>query len=116
MLSAATVMFGAILVSTATLHNLVILCALMLFGGAAWTVFMSLFNTMIQNLAPDWVRARVMAAYLFVFQGSVAIGSTLWGFASRAHQRPRWPCSFPAIGIGASVLLQFPFAPSEHGG
>ena len=37
-LSAATVIFGAILVSTATLHNIVVLCALMLFGGAAWTV------------------------------------------------------------------------------
>ena len=60
-LSAAPAMFGAILLSTATLHSLVLLCALMLFGGAAWTVFMSLFNTLIQNLAPNWVRARVLA-------------------------------------------------------
>src|ERR1700733_6892927 len=32
-----------------------------------------------QKLAPDWVRARVLAVYLFAFQGSVTIGSTLWG-------------------------------------
>lgn len=106
-LSAATVIFGAILVSTATLHNIVILCALMLFGGAAWTVFMSLFNTMIQSLAPDWIRARVMAAYLFVFQGSVAIGSTLWGFAAD-HTSVRASLLISAVGIGASALLQFP--------
>ena len=103
----ATAVFGAILLSTATLHNLVLLCVLMLFGGAAWTVFMSLFNTMIQNLAPDWVRARVMAAYLFVFQGSVAIGSTLWGFAAE-HTSVRAALLVSAVGIGASVLLQFP--------
>jgi hypothetical protein len=50
---------------------------LSLFGGAAWTVFMSVFNILIQKLAPDWVRARVLATYLLVFQGSIALGSTL---------------------------------------
>src|SRR5580704_13594717 len=106
-LSAATVIFAAILVSTATLQNIVVLCALMLFGGAAWTVFMSLFNTMIQKLAPDWIRARVMAAYLFVFQGSVVIGSTLWGFMAD-HTGVHAALLVSAVGMGASVILQFP--------
>jgi MFS family permease len=105
-LSVATLVFGAILVSTATLHNIVVLCFLMLFGGASWTVFMSIFNTMVQRLTPDWVRARVMASYLFVFQGSVTIGSTLWGFAAeRASVRAAILVS--AVGLLASVLLQF---------
>lgn len=107
-LSVATAAFGAILLSTATMHNLELLCALMLIGGAAWTVFMSLFNTMIQNLAPDWVRARVMASYLFVFQGSVAIGSMLWGYAAE-RSSVRAALMVSAIGIIVSVLLQFPF-------
>lgn len=107
LLSVATAIFGAILLSTAALRNLPLLCVLMLFGGAAWTVFMSLFNTMIQNLAPDWVRARVLAAYLFVFQGSVAIGSTLWGFAAE-HTSVRTALLISGIGIGASLMLQFP--------
>jgi MFS family permease len=101
-------MFGAILLSTAALHNLALLCALMLLGGACWTVFMSLFNTMIQNLAPDWVRARVLAAYLFVFQGSVAIGSAVWGLAAE-HANARMALFVSGIGIGASLLLQFTF-------
>ena len=29
---------------------------------------MSPFNIMVQELAPDWVRARVLAVYLFAFQ------------------------------------------------
>ncbi len=107
-LSAATALFGAILVSTALLHNLVLLCVLMLFGGAAWTIFMSLFNTIIQKLAPDWVRARVLAAYLFVFQGSVAIGSTLWGLAAE-HSNVHLALLGSGIGMGAVLLLQFPF-------
>jgi MFS family permease len=106
--SAATAMFAAILLSTATLHNLALLCALMLLGGGSWTVFMSLFNTMIQALAPDWVRARVLAAYLFVFQGSVAVGSTLWGLTAE-HTNVRMALFISAIGMGASLLLQFNF-------
>jgi hypothetical protein len=78
----------------------------MLFGGAAWTVFMSLFNTIIQDLALDWVRARVMAAYLFVFQGSVAIGSALWGLVAE-HTTARVSLFVSGIGIGGSLLLQF---------
>jgi MFS family permease len=107
-LSAATVVFGAVLLSTALLHNLVLLCALMLFGGASWTVFMSLFNTIIQKLAPDWVRARVLASYLFVFQGSVALGSTLWGFLAQ-RSTLQFALLISGAGIGMSLLLQFPF-------
>ena len=105
-ISAATAVFSVILISTATLHNLGLLCGLMLFGGAAWTVFMSIFNTMVQNLAPEWVRARVLAAYLFVFQGSVALGSTLWGILAE-HTSARVVLAASGIGIGAAILLQF---------
>ena len=108
LLSTATALFGAIVFSTATLHNLIVLCLLMLFGGAAWTVFMSLFNTTVQNLAPDWVRARVLAAYIFVFQGSVAGGSTLWGFAA-AHTNTRLALLIASIGIAGTLLLRLPF-------
>ena len=31
------------------------------------------------NRAPDWVRARVLAVSLLVFQGAVAGGSAVWG-------------------------------------
>ena len=106
-LSVATVVFGAVLVSTAALHQLVLLCAFMLFGGAAWTVLMSMFNTLIQNLAPEWVRARVMASYLFVFQGGVAIGSTLWGFVA-SRTGTHFALLVSGIGIAALVVLQFP--------
>ncbi len=108
LLSIATAIFAAVILSTALLRTLAILCVLMLLGGAAWTVFMSLFNTMVQNLAPDWVRARVLSVYLFVFQGSVAIGSALWGFAA-AHTNVHAALAVAGIGTGACILLQFLF-------
>jgi Transmembrane secretion effector len=107
-ISVATATFAAVLLSTAALHSLPVLCVLMVLGGAAWTVFMSLFNTMVQNLAPDWVRARVLAVYLFVFQGSIAAGSTLWGFAA-GRTTVHATLLISSVGIGACLLLQFAF-------
>jgi MFS family permease len=73
---------------------------------------MSLFNTLIHRLAPDWVRARVLAVYLFVFQGSMAIGSVLWGaLAERAGLEKALLAS--AVGIAACLLLRLPFSLPE---
>ena len=104
-LSIATATFAAILLGMALLRTPVILCVLMLFGGAAWTVFMSIFNIMVQKLAPDWVRARVLAVYLFVFQGSVVVGSTLWGLVA-LHTNVHVTFVFAGVGTGACMLLQ----------
>jgi MFS family permease len=112
--SAATVVFAAVILALAVLHNLWLLCALLLLGGAAWTAFMSVFNTLAQTLTPDWVRSRVMAVYLLVFQGSVALGSALWGFAAQ-RTNSHITLLYSACGIGACILLQFPFRLPDYG-
>ena len=38
-----------------------------------------MFNVIIQNRTPDWVRARVLAVSMLVFQGAMAAGSAVWG-------------------------------------
>ena len=65
----------------------------MLVAGAAWIVFISLVSALVQSLAPDWVRARVLAVFMLVFQGGLAAGS-----ASGAPW-PRAPaCRRAAVG------------------
>jgi hypothetical protein len=60
----------------------------MLVGGGAWITFISLISALVQNLAPDWVRARVLAVFILVYQGSFALGSATWGaVAQRAGIR-----------------------------
>ena len=36
-------------------------------------------SALVQNLAPDWVRARVLAIFILVYQGSYALGTAAWG-------------------------------------
>jgi predicted MFS family arabinose efflux permease len=105
LLSIATATFAAIILSLALLRSSAILCVLMLIGGASWTSIMSLFNIMVQELAPDWVRARVLAVYLFVFQGSVTAGSTLWGFVA-LRTGVHATLAFASLGTAGCLLLR----------
>jgi MFS family permease len=108
LLSVATATFAGVTLGLALLRSPVILCLLMLLGGVSWTAVMSLFNIMVQELAPDWVRARVLAVYLFVFQGSVAVGSTLWGYIA-LHTNVHRALVFASVGTAGCLSLQFLF-------
>src|SRR5580692_4747780 len=77
--SAGIGIFGLTMIAAGSLRVLPFLSAVMLIGGAAWISFISLFNVQVLNQAPDWVRARVLAVSLLVFQGGVAAGSAIWG-------------------------------------
>jgi len=77
--SAGVLILGLAIVASAVAHDLAALTALMVVGGAAWIVFIALLNTLVQYLAPDWVRARVLAVFLLTFQGGLALGSAIWG-------------------------------------
>jgi MFS family permease len=83
--SAAVATLGATIAALASVHNLTGLMFVMFVSGGAWIIFISLANALVQTLAPDWVRARVLALFMLVTQGGLAAGSVLWGaVASRA--------------------------------
>jgi MFS family permease len=77
--SAGIGIFGLTTMAAGAFRGLAPLGTVMLMGGAAWISFISLFNVQVLNQTPDWVRARVLAVALLVFQGGVAAGSATWG-------------------------------------
>jgi hypothetical protein len=72
----------------------------MVVGGAAWVIFISLINALVQNLAPDWVRARVLAIFILVYQGSYALGTAAWGAVA---QRSGVGTALLYAGVGTIV-------------
>ena len=89
--SGGVAILGVMTVAAAFLHTTVTLALAMLVAGAAWIVFISLVSALMQTLAPDWVRARVLAVFLLVFQGGLAAGSA-FGARSRHGSAfsPHW--------------------------
>src|SRR5258708_12486922 len=109
--SAAIVIFGLTTILAGSWHALAALSTALLMGGAAWIVFVSRFNVLILNLTADWVRARVLAVFLLVFQGAVAAGSATWGaLAGRIgiHNALLWAGVGTIAAAVAGVFLPLP--------
>jgi MFS family permease len=77
--SGGVAIFGLATLATSILRSLLALSGIMVLAGSAWIVFLSLFNVLVLNHAPDWVRARVLAISTLVFQGAIAAGSAAFG-------------------------------------
>ena len=114
--STGVVILGLAIATTGGLHRLSTLTPVMLTGGAAWVLFISLISALVQNLAPDWVRARVLAVFILVYQGCFALGSAAWGTVA---QRAGVGTALVISGIGTiatTVLALFatlPEAPAD---
>jgi MFS family permease len=102
--AAGILIFAVSTMMAGTLHRIPELAAVMLAGGAAWIVFISLFNVLVLNLTPDWVRARVLAITMLVFQGGMAAGSATWG-AVAAHWGIHSALLWSGLGTMATASL-----------
>lgn len=89
-------------------HFLAASCA-MLDAGAAWIIVNSSMNAAAQMATPSWVRARAMSVYILVFQGSVAIGSLLWGQLACFDGGLPFALGFSAICMCANFTLAMRF-------
>jgi MFS family permease len=118
---AATVFAGA-LVALYFSRALVPAAGAMIVAGAGWMSMLSSLNVAAQIATASWVRTRVLAMYLVVFQGAVAAGSLAWGeVASRAGTRTAILAGAITLIALLSVRFRFPldakegdFTPSLH--
>jgi quinol monooxygenase YgiN len=85
---------------------------------------MASLNGGAQATSPGWIKARALAIYLLVFQGSMAAGSALWGSVASRIGVPSTLLAAAALLAAAGVILawRFPFdrtsaldlSPSAH--
>ena len=60
-------------------RNLAILMVSMLCAGVAWIWVLSSLQSSLQYVLPDWVRGRVLAVFMAIYMGAMALGSLGWG-------------------------------------
>jgi predicted MFS family arabinose efflux permease len=78
-ISSGIALFGLSSIAAGVLREIWFLAPVMLVAGASWVSFPSMFNVQLLSRVPGWVRARILAVSLLVFQGAVAAGSAVWG-------------------------------------
>ncbi|HKA53646.1 MAG TPA: MFS transporter [Candidatus Binatia bacterium] len=116
LVAAATIAFAAVTMVLVYVHEMALLCGVMMVGGAAWMALMATYNVAVQTAVPDWVRARALAAYLLVFQGGTAAGSALWGTVA-ARTGLSVALLGAALGLlgGLVVMVRYRLVSSEDG-
>jgi len=99
LLALGSFIFGLSTLALCFLTQPILIGVALLFGGMAWITVLSTLNATVQMLSPAWVRGRVLAHYLLAFQGSIALGSALWGWVS-SHTSLHI-----SLGLSGGILL-----------
>ncbi|MCC6263410.1 MAG: MFS transporter [Bryobacterales bacterium] len=104
LVGSAIVAFGLANLGLFYFSNFAAIILALLLGGACWITITSSFNTVAQQALPSWVRARGLSVYIFLFQGGMALGSTLWGSVAE-HVSTRH--SLLAAAVSVAVMVPF---------
>lgn len=97
-------LFAVATLGLALIHRFTPVAAAMVAGGMAWITIMSTFNVCAQMAPPMLMRARALAFYILVFQGSLAIGSSAWG-AAAGHWSVRGSLEAAALMMVAGLAV-----------
>ena len=121
---AASILLAAAMGGLSLAHDFTAASAALFVAGLAWIAMMASLNGGAQATSPGWVKARSLAIYLLVFQGSMAAGSTLWGSVASAIGVPATLLVAGGLLVAASLILAWRFpldrvstldlAPSSH--
>jgi MFS family permease len=102
--------FGALLMALAPVHSTPIALGLLAALGVAFTLLTTSANALVQLAAPDRLRGRVVAIYLFAFAGLTPIGGLVAGWLVEVGGTAL------AFGVaGASALVVTGWAAQELG-
>jgi MFS family permease len=80
--------YGALIIAFAMSRTLWVTDVLLFLTGAALMVVFSTVTSLVQLIAPDEMRGRVMSIYLLAFRGGMPLGSLASGFAARYMDAP----------------------------
>lgn len=106
---AASILLAAAMAALSLAANFWMASTALFVAGLAWIAMMASLNGGAQATSPGWVRARALAIYLLVFQGSMTAGATLWGWVASTIDVPSTLVVAAALLIAASLFLAWRF-------
>jgi quinol monooxygenase YgiN len=109
LVTGATFVAAAAIGLVATFSNAVLVGIALVPVGGAWIAVMSSLNSGLQLALSNWVRARGLAYYLAVFQGTQAVGAVIWGVvADRTSVTTALLLAAAVLALGAVLGLRAP--------
>jgi hypothetical protein len=91
--------FGGLIVAFALSRVLLVSNLLLFTGGAALVIVFSLMISLVQLIAPNEMRGRVMSIYMVAFRGGMPLGSLASGYVANVTSAP------VALGINGVLMI-----------
>ena len=98
----AAPLFGVIIMALGLVQSCTVLLALLVATGFLQVVHTATTNTMLQAMAPDDLRGRVMSVYVLAFLGLMPFGSLAAGAVAERLSPAAW---FVGSGVLCTVLM-----------
>ncbi len=93
------VVFGGLMVAFAASHSIYLSYVILFFTGAGMMIVFSTVTSLVQILAPNEVRGRVMSIYLVAFRGGMPLGSLAAGYFASVSSAPL------VLGVNGVLLI-----------
>jgi MFS family permease len=97
--------FGAIIVVLALNRSLYVTYALLFVSGLTLMIVMSCITSLVQLIAPNEMRGRVMSIYLVAFRGGMPTGSLVSGYIASISSAPTVIAINGIALIGVSIYF-----------
>lgn len=88
-----SVAYGLVLIGLVVIPSVSAMFGVLVVAGAAWVGVQSTWMIAAHAVVPRWIKARVIAFVMLMFQGSQAVGALLWGILA------------DSLGLVPAVLL-----------
>ena len=103
LITASIGLLAIVIFAMGYLRDFAILCVIMGIGGVAYITIISKFYTIGIKSAPKWIGARVLAVYLLILNGGLAVGSVIWGSMANTLGI-QITLSVASLALGATIL------------
>jgi MFS family permease len=106
---AASLLFAGATAALSIVTTFPAAAAVAYIAGLAWIVMVAVLNGAAQLSVPEWVKARALAIFLLVFQGSMTAGAIFWGWLASGWGVPA-ALTIAAVAMVAAlaIALRFP--------
>jgi len=98
-------LLAMVILTMGYLRDFAMLCVIMGIGGIAYITILSKFYTIGIKSAPKWIGARVLAVYLLILNGGLAVGSVIWGTLANTFGI-QITLSVASLALGVSILAK----------
>ncbi|ADP13651.1 major facilitator superfamily protein 8 [Achromobacter xylosoxidans A8] len=113
LVSVAAALLAACLLALGLTGTLWVAFPALLLSGSCWIGVLATYNTTVQMLVPDWVKARALALYQTAIFGGLAAGSFMWGHFA-GTMGVSGALATAGIMLGITVALMYRSRLPEH--